>query len=140
MRTRTVAVTIVLLLVVPASVWAWMRYAKASRVQKVKDLQAQIRDGGKQMTDMMPATNLFNETGYSGVGFGLGFGVTVDVAATRIPGTVGEYAWGGAASTVFFVDPKEDMVVVFMTQVLGAPDRVRLRRDLRTLVYSAMTE
>jgi CubicO group peptidase (beta-lactamase class C family) len=74
------------------------------------------------------------------VGFGLGVAVTVDVPATRLPGSVGEFAWGGAAGTAFFVDPKEDMAVVFMTQVLGAPERIRLRRELRTLVYGAMTE
>jgi CubicO group peptidase (beta-lactamase class C family) len=96
--------------------------------------------GGRQMTEMMPSTAMFNETGYSGVGFGLGVSVTTDLAAARLPGTVGEFAWGGAAGTAFFVDPKEDMAVVFMTQVLSAPDRVRLRRDLRTLVYGAMTE
>ena len=60
--------------------------------------------------------------------------------ATGIPGTVGEYSWGGAAGTYFFNDPKEDLAVVFMTQVLFAPDRIKLRRDLRTLVYGAMTE
>ncbi len=96
--------------------------------------------GGRQMTDMMPATGLFNETGYGGVGFGLGVSVTLDLAQARLPGSVGEYAWGGAAATAFFVDPKEDMAVVFMTQVLGSPERVRLRRDLRTLVYGAMAE
>jgi CubicO group peptidase (beta-lactamase class C family) len=96
--------------------------------------------GGKQMTEMMASTAMFNETGYSGVGFGLGVSVTLDLAAARLPGSVGEYAWGGAAATAFFIDPKEDMAVIFMTQVLSAPDRVRLRRDLRTLVYSAMTE
>ena len=61
-------------------------------------------------------------------------------AHAGIPGTVGEYSWGGAAGTYFFNDPKEDMAVVFMSQVLSAPDRVRLRRDIRTLVYGAMTE
>jgi CubicO group peptidase (beta-lactamase class C family) len=96
--------------------------------------------GGRRMTDMMTATGMFTEAGYSGVGFGLGVSVTLDVAATRLPGTAGEFAWGGAASTAFFVDPKEDMAVVFMTQVLGAPQRLRLRRDLRTLVYGAMTQ
>jgi CubicO group peptidase (beta-lactamase class C family) len=96
--------------------------------------------GGRRMTDMMSATGMFTEAGYSGVGFGLGVSVTLDVAATRLPGTAGEFAWGGAASTAFFVDPKEDMAVVFMTQVLGAPQRLRLRRDLRTLVYGAMTQ
>jgi CubicO group peptidase (beta-lactamase class C family) len=96
--------------------------------------------GGVQMTDIMPSTILFNETGYAGLGFGLGVAVTVDVPATRLPGSVGEFAWGGAAGTAFFVDPKEDMAVVFMTQVLGAPERIRLRRELRALVYGAMTE
>jgi CubicO group peptidase (beta-lactamase class C family) len=96
--------------------------------------------GGRQMTQIMPSTAMFNEAGYGGVGFGLGVAVTMDPAAARLPGSVGEYAWGGAAATAFFIDPKEDMIVIFMTQVLGAPDRVRLRRDLRTLVYSAMTE
>jgi CubicO group peptidase (beta-lactamase class C family) len=62
------------------------------------------------------------------------------VAKTRLPGTPGEYFWGGAASTAFWIDPKEDLAVVFMTQMLASPDRVRLRRDLRTLVYGAMTE
>ena len=96
--------------------------------------------GARQMTDMMPDTTAFNESGYSGVGFGLGVAVTVNVPATGLLGTVGEYSWGGAAGTYFFADPKEDMAVVFMTQVLLSPDRIRLRRELRTLVYGAMTE
>ena len=75
-----------------------------------------------------------------GVGFGLGVAVTVNVARTGLPGTEGEYSWGGAASTYFFCDPREDMAVVFMTQVLALPERIRLRRDLRTLVYGAMSE
>jgi CubicO group peptidase (beta-lactamase class C family) len=96
--------------------------------------------GGADMTDIMPATASFNESGYSGVGYGLGVGVTTNLVRAALPGTVGEYFWGGAASTYFFADPGEDLAVVFMTQVMMAPDRVRLRRDLRTLVYSAMTE
>ena len=47
---------------------------------------------------------------------------------------------GGGAATYFLCDPKEEMAVIFMTQVLGIPERVRLRRELRTLVYGAMTE
>ena len=67
--------------------------------------------------------------------------VTLDPARLGIPGTAGEFAWGGMASTTFFVDPKEDMAVVFMTQVIAdTARRVRLRRDLRTLIYGAMTE
>ena len=96
--------------------------------------------GNRTMSEMMASTAAFSEAGYRGVGFGLSVSVTMDVAATGIPGTPGEYSWGGAAGTYFFNDPKEDMAVVFMSQVLFAPDRLRLRRDLRTLVYSAMTE
>jgi len=96
--------------------------------------------GGRTMTEMMPATTAFSESGYAGVGYGLGVGVTENVAATGLPGTKGEYSWGGAAGTYFFNDPKEELAVVFMTQVLFAPDRIKLRRDLRALVYGAMTE
>jgi CubicO group peptidase (beta-lactamase class C family) len=96
--------------------------------------------GGRTMTQMMPLTATFSESGYAGVGYGLGVGVTQDVAATGLPGTAGEYSWGGAAGTYFFNDPKEELAVVFMTQVLFAPDRIKLRRDLRALVYGAMTE
>ena len=95
---------------------------------------------GREMTQMMPNTAAFNESGYAGTGFGLGVAVTVDLAHTMLPGTPGEYSWGGAAATYFFCDPKEEMAVVFMTQILAAPERTRLRRDLRTLVYGAMAE
>jgi CubicO group peptidase (beta-lactamase class C family) len=83
---------------------------------------------------------MFSEAGYSGIGFSIGCGVNINVARTRLPGTLGEYFWGGAASTAFWIDPKEDLAVVFMTQVMGSDSRLTLRRDLRTLVYSAMTE
>jgi len=64
----------------------------------------------------------------------------MDQTQPRLPGSKGEYFWGGAASTAFWIDPKEDLPVVFMTQVMGTDARLPLRRDLRTLVYSAMTE
>jgi CubicO group peptidase (beta-lactamase class C family) len=93
----------------------------------------------RQIVDMaFPGS--FSESGYAGVGFSLGCGVNVDVAKTRLPGSLGEYFWGGAAATAFWIDPKEELAVVFMTQVMGSPIRLTLRRDLRTLVYSAMTE
>jgi len=97
--------------------------------------------GGKEIADLSPSADTFNESGYRGIGFGLGVAVTLDPARVGIPGTAGEFAWGGMASTAFFVDPKEDMAVVFMTQVItDTARRVRLRRDLRTLIYDAMTE
>lgn len=95
--------------------------------------------GNRELADMAPP-GMFSEAGYSGIGFSIGCGVNVDVAKTRLPGTLGEYFWGGAASTAFWIDPKEELSVVFMTQVIGSEARLTLRRDLRTLVYSAMTE
>jgi CubicO group peptidase (beta-lactamase class C family) len=94
---------------------------------------------GKLLTDLVAGEGLFTEAGYNGVGFSIGCGVTMDPALTRVPGTPGEFFWGGAASTAFWVDPKEELTVVFMTQVMGTDARLTLRRDLRTLVYSAMT-
>ena len=88
----------------------------------------------------MSFPGMFSESDYAGVGFSLGCGVNVDVARTRLPGTLGTYSWGGAAATAFWVDPKEELAIVFMTQVIGSEARLTLRRDLRTLVYSAMTE
>ena len=94
---------------------------------------------GGEVADMA-FPGMFSESSYAGVGFSLGCGVNVDVAKTRLPGSLGEYFWGGAAATAFWIDPKEELTVVFMTQVMGSEARLTLRRDLRTLVYSAMTE
>jgi CubicO group peptidase (beta-lactamase class C family) len=93
----------------------------------------------QELADMAPP-GLFSEAGYSGIGFSIGCGVNIDVAKTRLPGTLGEFFWGGAASTAFWIDPKEELAVVFMTQVMGTDARLTLRRDLRTLIYSALTE
>jgi CubicO group peptidase (beta-lactamase class C family) len=97
-----------------------------------------LPDGGEVADMALPG--LFSETSYAGVGFSLACGVNIDVAKTRLPGSLGEYFWGGAAATAFWIDPKEDLTVVFMTQVIGSEARLTLRRDLRTLVYSAITE
>ena len=94
---------------------------------------------GREVADMA-LPGMFSESGYAGVGFSLGCGVNINVAKTRLPGSLGEYFWGGAAATAFWIDPKEALTVVFMTQVIGSEARLTLRRDLRTLVYSAMTE
>ncbi len=96
--------------------------------------------GGKSLIDLVAGEGLFTEAGYNGVGFSIGCGVTMDIAQTRLPGSTGEFFWGGAAATAFWIDPKEELTVVFMTQVMGTDARLTLRRDLRTLVYSAMTD
>ena len=93
--------------------------------------------GGKDLTQM--SLSLFSEMGYAGVGFGLGFAITMDPAATLIPGTAGDFSWGGAASTYFWIDPKEELIAIFMTQLLPSTT-YPMRRELRTLVYSAFTE
>jgi CubicO group peptidase (beta-lactamase class C family) len=96
---------------------------------------------GAEIADMSPAADAFNESGYRGIGFGLCVAVMLDPVRAGIPGTAGEFAWGGMASTAFFVDPKEDMAVVFMTQaIVDTARRVKLRRELRSLIYGAMTE
>ena len=59
---------------------------------------------------------------------------------TRLPGSAGEFFWSGAASTYFWIDPVEDLAVVFMTQVMQQPSRFAMRRQLRQIVYGAMTE
>jgi len=83
--------------------------------------------------------SLFSEVTYNGVGFGLGFAVTIDTARMMLPGSIGDYSWGGAASTYFWIDPKEDLITIFMTQLMPS-STYTIRRELRTLVYSAFTE
>ena len=82
--------------------------------------------------------------GYGEVGFaGMGFGLTVAVAkapqVTQVIGSQGEYMWGGAASTIFWVDPAEDLTVVFMTQLLPS-GTFNFRGQLKTLVYPAIVD
>ncbi|MFM9862050.1 MAG: serine hydrolase domain-containing protein [Micropepsaceae bacterium] len=93
--------------------------------------------GAKDLPSL--SRSLFSEVTYSGVGFGLGFSVALDPAKTMIPGTVGEFSWGGAASTSFWIDPKEELIAIFMTQLIPS-SFYPIRRELRTLVYSAFTE
>jgi CubicO group peptidase (beta-lactamase class C family) len=92
--------------------------------------------GGKYLADM--SVSLFSEAAYDGVGFGLGFSVTMDPARTLLAGSAGDFGWGGAASTYFWVDPQEELIVILMTQLLPSTT-YPIRRQLRTLVYSALT-
>lgn len=93
--------------------------------------------GGKELTEL--SKSLFSEAVFEGLGFGLGFAMTVDQARTKNIGSHGEYFWGGMASTAFWIDPVEDLAVVFMTQLMPST-AYPIRRELRTLVYSAFTE
>jgi len=91
--------------------------------------------GGSDLATMSRA--LFSEATNAGTGFGLGFAITTDVARTLVPGSVGEYYWGGMFSTAFFVDPVERIHMVFMTQLTPSM-RYPIRRELKTLIYSAL--
>lgn len=105
---------------------------------KTVDLMASNHlPGGADLTEM--SRSLFSESTNAGVGFGLGFAVVFDPPQTLIPCSLGEFYWGGAASTAFWVDPMEDITAVFMTQLLPS-STYAIRRELRTLVYSALME
>jgi CubicO group peptidase (beta-lactamase class C family) len=93
--------------------------------------------GGRELIEM--SRSLFSEAAYAGLGFGLGFAVVLDRAKTLTAGNVGEYFWGGAASTAFWIDPADDVAVVFMTQFMPST-LYPIRRELRTLVYAALEE
>jgi CubicO group peptidase (beta-lactamase class C family) len=83
--------------------------------------------------------SLFSEATYHGIGFGIGFSVTMNPALTLIAGSAGEYSWGGAATTSFWIDPAEELIAIFMTQVLPS-NAYPIRRELRTMVYAAITD
>jgi CubicO group peptidase (beta-lactamase class C family) len=78
-----------------------------------------------------------SETAMPGVGFGLGFGVVIDPPANRSLASRGEYLWGGAASTAFWVDPVEEVTVVFMTQLFPSAT-YPIRPQLRWVVNQAL--
>ena len=82
---------------------------------------------------------LFAEAPFRGVGFGLGFAVLLDAAPGRTLGSEGEFSWGGAASTAFFVDPANGLTVSFFTQLLPSSAHP-IRPQLRQLVYQALTD
>jgi CubicO group peptidase (beta-lactamase class C family) len=82
---------------------------------------------------------LFSETTFDGVGFGLGMSVTLDAATAKVPGTPGDFGWGGAASTNFTVDPLEDMTYTIMTQLLPS-STWPIRSQLKQLVHQALVD
>ncbi len=79
----------------------------------------------------------FSETAMEGMGFGLGFSVLQDPIANAALGSQGQFAWGGAASTRFWVDPKEELTCVFMTQFMPS-SFYPIRRELKAVIYQAL--
>ncbi len=105
--------------------------------RKTLDLMTQNHLPGKSDLAAM-SKSLFSEASNAGTGFGLGFAITDDVAKTMVPGSEGEFYWGGMFSTAFFVDPVERLSMVFMTQ-LSPSSFYPIRRELKTMIYAAMT-
>jgi len=94
--------------------------------------------GGKDLgATALPSS--FSETRYDGVGFGLGFYVTLDPVRAQVPSTAGEFGWGGMASTAFWVDPAEELVVVFMTQLIPSTT-FNFRGQLKSIVSAAIVD
>ncbi|MEM1152316.1 MAG: serine hydrolase domain-containing protein [Pseudomonadota bacterium] len=105
---------------------------------------------GRKTFDLMVANHMggdlasrgqshFSETTMEGIGFGLGVSVMLDPCRAKILGSPGEFAWGGWASTAFWVDPVEEMTVILMTQ-LAPSSTYTLRRELRVLSYQALID
>jgi CubicO group peptidase (beta-lactamase class C family) len=92
--------------------------------------------GGQDLTQM--SKSLFSEAEMAGIGFGLGFATTIDSAATLAPCSNGDFYWGGMYSTAFFIDPVEDIIMIFMTQLLPSTT-YPVRREIKTMIYSALT-
>ena len=103
----------------------------------LKLMTANHLPGGQDLTQL--SRSLFSESTNAGVGFGLGFATVFDAPQTLIPCSPGEFYWGGMASTAFWVDPLEEVTAVFMTQLIPSA-RYPIRRELRTLVYSALMQ
>ncbi|MEZ4662128.1 MAG: serine hydrolase [Caldilineaceae bacterium] len=111
-----------------------------------------VRIIGRKTVELMTANHMphngdlasmgvpvFSETTYSGIGFGLGVSVMLNPAKAQILGSPGEYAWGGAASTAFWVDPVEEQIVIFLTQLMPS-STYPIRRELRVLTYGAIVD
>ena len=92
---------------------------------------------GQDLTQV--SVGLFGEVEMQGTGFGLGFSINLGPERQGEIGSAGEYAWGGAASTIFWIDPTEELVVIFMTQLM--PSRTyNFRGQLKNLVYSSILD
>ena len=109
-----------------------------------------VRLLGRKTVDLMLMNHLrgdlaalgtprFAETSYDGIGFGLGFSVMLDPARAQIMGSPGEVAWGGLASTAFWIDPAEDLAVVLLTQLIPS-SALPIRKELRVMTYAALVD
>ncbi len=121
----------------------YLRFAEALRTgtprlvgrRTLELMTANHLPGGKTLPQL--SRSAFSEAAYDGVGFGLGFATTTDVHKTMVAGNNGDYFWGGAASTFFWIDPVEELTVLFLTQLIPS-STWPVRRQLRSMVYAAV--
>jgi CubicO group peptidase (beta-lactamase class C family) len=93
---------------------------------------------GRDLASLAPP-GAFSETRYDGIGFGLGVHVVIDPVRAQVPVSAGEYGWGGLASTAFWVDPDEDLVVVFLTQLVPS-STFDFRGQLKAIIHGAIVD
>jgi CubicO group peptidase (beta-lactamase class C family) len=103
----------------------------------------EVRVLGRKTIEFMTADHLGSITGapdllLPGYGFGLGFAVRLHTGIAQTPGSIGEYFWGGLAGTTFWVDPKERLLAVLLTQAPG--QRAYYAALFRDLVYAAIAD
>src|SRR5262249_49279842 len=95
---------------------------------------------GRKTLEFMTADHIPGLPGRPpGLGFGLGFEVRRDAGVAGLPGSAGEYGWAGNAGTLFWIDPKEELIAIYMVQVSEA-DRTMLRNQFRTMVQAAIID
>lgn len=91
--------------------------------------------GNQDLTDL--SISAFSETANEGVGFGLGFAVIIDLIKSQQVGSLGEYYWGGAASTIFWIDPSQELIVIFLAQFMPS-NTFNFRGQLKSIIYPAI--
>jgi CubicO group peptidase (beta-lactamase class C family) len=96
-----------------------------------------VRLLSRATVELMTSNHLRGIAFNDGQGFGLGFSVVTDVGARGTPGSIGEFGWGGAYHSTYWVDPKEQLVVVYLTQLIPAGD-IDDQAKVRALVYAAL--
>lgn len=108
-----------------------------ARILSSRTLAMMARNHLPDNRDLMSmAVGSFSETAYDGIGFGLGFASTLDEVKAGTIGA-GDFYWGGAASTIFWVDPVEDLFAIFMTQLMPSAT-FNFRGQLKNIIYGAL--